>query len=279
MLKIPSSYFQNDVIYENINADPQNGQIGCGFLYRTGTNYYNLRFQNYSGVYILKGHGLYQDVTGRSIKVSAGDYLQRLPGLSHSTVIYPSEDWLEFFTHFGTNTYENLANLNMMSREPVIRPGLSSYLFNKCTYLLEYMKKHHQDEKAFCHLKLQELSVEIYQRSILMQTEPGMQRYMKQAAEMLCTAPTFPSPAQVAADLEIDYDLFRKKFKVFYHTSPYAYQLNGRINHSKTLLLNTNMTLNEIALICGFADGYAYSKAFKKQYGISPSAFRQMHLL
>lgn len=93
-----------------------------------------------------------------------------------------------------------------------------------------------------------------------------------------CDPPDFISPREAAAKLDMGYESFRKKFKVYFHDSPSAYQLNARINYSKTLLLDTEKCLNEIALLCHFSDTFAFSKAFKKYYGVAPSVFREMHL-
>lgn len=79
----------------------------------------------------------------------------------------------------------------------------------------------------------------------------------------------------VADRLHIGYESFRKKFKSLYHISPNAYRLNYRINYAKALLSDEHKTLEEIAALCGFSDGFAFSKAFKKRCGISTEQFRR----
>ncbi len=49
-----------------------------------------------------------------------------------------------------------------------------------------------------------------------------------------------------------------------------------RLEHSKELLLNTDLSIKEIALRSGFNDGFYFSKKFKSKYGISPSKFRNV---
>lgn len=97
-----------------------------------------------------------------------------------------------------------------------------------------------------------------------------------QAGKILCEDPAQPITGQIVADrLHMGYESFRKKFKNIYHISPNAYQLNYRINYAKTLLSDEQKTLEEIAVLCGFSDGFAFSKAFKKRCGISPEQFRK----
>lgn len=279
VMGIPENYFKNDCMYGSISDDSRNGTIGCGFLFKPDASFSeSLCFDHYGAFYLLSGRGLYQDESGREILLHPGDYVQRLPDHPHSTTVYPDGNWLEFFICFGAETYEHLANLNLLSREPVIHPGLSAIFFKKCTCLLEYMKSWSNDRQPFLYLQFQEFAMELYQRSQCRQMDPGMQRQMQKASELLCGAPEFPSPQEVAAALGIGYENFRKKFKLYFHGSPASYQLQARINYSKTLLLDTGKSLNEIALLCHFSDAFAYSKAFKKYYGISPSLFRQMYL-
>jgi transcriptional regulator GlxA family with amidase domain len=48
-----------------------------------------------------------------------------------------------------------------------------------------------------------------------------------------------------------------------------------RVEKATTLLTESNLTLNEIALACGFEDQSWFSKIFKSHTGISPGKFRE----
>lgn len=279
IMEFQKSYFKNDTVYGNLFGDPVNGTVGCGFLFKPDASYsQTLCFEYYGAFYLLSGKGVYRDADGTAYPLTAGDYVQRLPHRSHSTEICPTGDWLEFFICFGKETYEHLANLQLLSRSPVIRPGISPILFRKCAVLLETMKHCPHDRLPSVYLQLQEFAIELHQQSQHRQMDFGLQRTMQRASELLCTPPAFPSPQQVASELQMGYENFRKKFRAYYHDAPASYQLNARMNYSRTLLLDTRKSLNEIALLCRFSDAFAFSKAFKKHYGISPSLFRQMYL-
>lgn len=66
---------------------------------------------------------------------------------------------------------------------------------------------------------------------------------------------------------------FHRLFKSVYGNSPYQYILNKRLNLALEKLKKGNDTLTDIAYEIGFADIYSFSKAFKKNYGVPPSAF------
>lgn len=67
--------------------------------------------------------------------------------------------------------------------------------------------------------------------------------------------------------------------------SAYIYELRGltftswvrdhRLEYCQMRLRSTNLTLSEIAYESGYGDLAAMSKAFKKKYGLTPSAYRK----
>lgn len=66
-----------------------------------------------------------------------------------------------------------------------------------------------------------------------------------------------------------------KLFQNFLHASPIAYVINYRIHRSMELLLNTKLTVTEIAYHCGFSNTSYYIKMFKKTAGMSPLEYRK----
>jgi len=66
-----------------------------------------------------------------------------------------------------------------------------------------------------------------------------------------------------------------KIFKEAYGITPYAYFLEKKINLAKDMLLNTNLSVKQIANNLYFADEYYFSNVFKKKTGVSPSKYRK----
>lgn len=50
-----------------------------------------------------------------------------------------------------------------------------------------------------------------------------------------------------------------------------------RLAASRALLLNSRLSVEEIALRCGFAGGGAFSRAFSRSYGEAPRRWRRLH--
>ncbi len=66
-----------------------------------------------------------------------------------------------------------------------------------------------------------------------------------------------------------------KLFKEAYGITPYAYFLNVKIKLAKDMLLNTNLSVKQIANNLSFADEYYFSNVFKQKTGISPTKYRK----
>lgn len=68
---------------------------------------------------------------------------------------------------------------------------------------------------------------------------------------------------------------FSKKFKSVVGTGFKEYLTNLRIIHSERLLLETQKSITEIAMLCGFDNSNYYGDSFRKKNRVSPSEFRK----
>ncbi|AXO15259.1 AraC family transcriptional regulator [Thalassospira indica] len=57
--------------------------------------------------------------------------------------------------------------------------------------------------------------------------------------------------------------------------APMQYLQNWRMRRAKALLRDTNLSMDEVALRCGYQSMPAFSRRFKAQYGEGPGAFRR----
>ncbi|MDO4548474.1 MAG: AraC family transcriptional regulator [Clostridia bacterium] len=69
------------------------------------------------------------------------------------------------------------------------------------------------------------------------------------------------------------YRLFMKRMGI----SPGKYIAVNRIDASTMFLINTRMTISEIAYKVGYDDPLYYSRVFKQMMGLSPSEYRKSH--
>lgn len=68
------------------------------------------------------------------------------------------------------------------------------------------------------------------------------------------------------------------KFHACFHCTLGEYINRKRIEKSVDLLRNTNLSMEEIALVCGFSSASYFTKTFKQQRGTTPFKFRKSQL-
>jgi len=68
---------------------------------------------------------------------------------------------------------------------------------------------------------------------------------------------------------------FNDLFKSEVHSTPNKYIVYKKIEYAKKLLELENISITEIAEICGFSDVYYFSKCFKDTTGVSPSRYAE----
>lgn len=81
---------------------------------------------------------------------------------------------------------------------------------------------------------------------------------------------------EVADVLHLNPSYFSKKFKSVNGFGFKEYLNTVRINHSEQLLLETNLNITEIALLCGYDNSNYFGDAFKHLNNISPTQFRKI---
>ena len=278
-MNIPQEYYRKHTAHQLLNSDETNGILSCGFLVKSAAKHreVDLRFSNYGAFLLLDGSGEYTDESGNHFLLRPGAYVQRLPEVKHTITIDDAGHWLEFFVCFGESTYRTLLSLNLLSSTPVLYPGLSDELLQKCHFLLKYFEASQNTDTTSLYFLLQNFATEIYFLDKRKNLSKHNQQHMEAASRYLCDMSYLYTPSEVAQLVKIPYENFRKKFKTYYGLSPAAFQMRFRINQAKKYLLETQKKIREIGDICGFADTFCFSKAFKKQCGISPQEFRKLY--
>ena len=84
--------------------------------------------------------------------------------------------------------------------------------------------------------------------------------------------------SELAAIMNISTMYFSNYFKQVFHISPKQYILNKRLSESQRLLLESEMSVKEIAYAVGFENESYFSEFFSKKVGISALKFRNRDL-
>jgi len=71
---------------------------------------------------------------------------------------------------------------------------------------------------------------------------------------------------------------FKRDFESDFKTTPSRWLMAKRLEYAKTLLLGTNLNVNEICYESGFKNSSHFIQAFKNKYNLPPNQFRAEHL-
>ncbi|MDR8391384.1 AraC family transcriptional regulator [Aliifodinibius sp. S!AR15-10] len=83
-----------------------------------------------------------------------------------------------------------------------------------------------------------------------------------------------PTLAELARFVGTNEYKLKRDFKEEFGTTPYAYHLQHKLERARSYILDTDLTIAEIAYKVGYSDPAHLTHAFRKQFGIPPSDLR-----
>ena len=72
---------------------------------------------------------------------------------------------------------------------------------------------------------------------------------------------------------------FLQIFRAYLSSSPKEFLIRLRLNQAKQLLVSENLSVSEIAALCGFSDLFYFSRSFRSKTGLTPSEYRKNYVL
>lgn len=70
---------------------------------------------------------------------------------------------------------------------------------------------------------------------------------------------------------------FKKEFNRQFRDSPHRWIIRQRLMHARLLLISTSKPIAEIGMECNFPNTSHFIKLFKKEFGLTPSVYRNRH--
>ncbi len=83
------------------------------------------------------------------------------------------------------------------------------------------------------------------------------------------------SVMNMATEMGLSERQFHRQCLLQFGRTPAKLALELKLDHARNFLQNDRIPISTIGEICGFSDRAAFSKAFKKQYAVSPAMFRK----
>ncbi|GAA3400169.1 helix-turn-helix transcriptional regulator [Paenibacillus hodogayensis] len=79
----------------------------------------------------------------------------------------------------------------------------------------------------------------------------------------------------IAEALQTSLSQLSKRFKKTFRITPIQYLTQLRLEKAKSLLLETDLTLDQISECCGYQNGFYLNRVFKKHEHVTPMQFRR----
>lgn len=114
------------------------------------------------------------------------------------------------------------------------------------------------------------------EQRVSLQSRNGMRNvHLVKAIQQMNVSLEAPvSPSKIAADLGISTRQLERTFGKYLNTSPKRYYMELRLERGRRLLIQTEASITEVALACGFHSTGHFSRVYRTAFGVSPSAQR-----
>ncbi|WP_315767024.1 MULTISPECIES: AraC family transcriptional regulator [unclassified Bradyrhizobium] len=103
----------------------------------------------------------------------------------------------------------------------------------------------------------------------------GLAQWQERRAKELMSERMDVSLFELAQECGLSVTQFARAFRHSTGISPHQWMLAQRVSKAKGLLERSNLTLAEIATLCGFSSQSHLTAAFKQQAGLSPGRWRR----
>lgn len=273
--------FQNNESHHRVLSNNNSlGVLLSGYVRKNSINGSHINYtpQEYHGLLVLSGKGIYKDTEGREISIESGDFIQRFPNKTHSTIV-TTDDWSELYLSIGHNVFNSLAEIYVFSPDkPVLTPGHDFELIQQMLDFHERLDKANRIElPLLMNEAISIISKATYLDRINRTTTDEMNILAMSIKYIEENITNRISVEDVALYVNMGYEKFRKLFTKQYRISPGNYILNRRINAAQKLLSAGNLSVKEISVELGYPDSYTFSKQFKKLTGHTPSEFKRFY--
>ena len=230
--------------------------------------------------HILSGSGVYT-MGNVSVRLSAGDTFILFPGTELQYQADKDEPWEYCWAGFmGSDAASIIRNTGFSRDVPYIlkgripadeiRRGLEQIYLNKGnTY---------ESSVAMTGSLYSLLAVFMHYAERSMPEKDAHMVYVEKAISYIETNYSYPVTVEdIAYYVGISRSHLFRSFQSYMRRSPKDYLTSYRIKQACRLLRETDLSISTIAYSVGFENNLYFSKAFRKQKGVSPSEYRKEH--
>ena len=231
------------------------------------------RLANYHVLFIGRGGGVLETEHGGTFRLKGGDLFLLHPGEWHRYRPNRETGWTERWCGLSGAYVEQIMGNFFSMKHPVVSGANATSVRCRLRRIAQFF----YDGHTAC---VPELVSEVI--GLLADVAPHVDAQARPFSDAIAAScDEMVSRIDENIDLEelgrrhgMGYTLFRRLFKDQTGFTPHAYVLDIRLNRARALLRDTSLTVEEVGSAIGFSSISYFSQAFKRQFGISPNAWR-----
>lgn len=234
---------------------------------------------NYIIHYITSGKGVYH-VGERKYELSAGQGFLIEPEVLTYYKADDKEPWSYIWVGFsGDLAKEHLMQIGLNSRQLIFQSDRKDDLVSILNEMMKHKSVSTSDQfrlqALLCHF-FSVLGEDVHIDTAVKESDDN--QYIQEAIAFVRNHYFSGITVQdIAGHLCVSRSYLYKLFEENLQMSPKDFLTQFRISRSKEMLAGTEMSIESVAMSCGYHDALVYAKAFKKQIGLPPSVYRKQH--
>lgn len=235
-------------------------------------------FSEYQFLAVTRGRGEIETASAAHQAVRAGDILVLFPSEWHRFRPDFECGWNECWVGFDGDYAKHLMQAFFPPQSPVLR-GAATPETNR---LMQRIAKRYKDASPDTTPLLASDIIALITRLVLFtRTTSSPQKQASQSKIALARnwllehAFEDIDPARMCEVVGMGYSAFRKAFKEETGYAPHTYVLEIRLNRAKALLLQTDLTVTQIAAQTGFSSVFYFTRFFSRRTGCAPGVWRE----
>ncbi len=249
---------------------------GCQLLDASGGKMNTYSWADYHILYIVEGSG-YATIGGEKYKMSAGTMLFFHPWQLREYGMHRNKDSRSYYLHFNGSVCEELMKSLRLDGGNIFNIGISLTLTRLLDDLINEFRLKSEHYEYMCHSYLLAILTLISRKC---SDTPRSSSETKKRVIEICryiyeNCGSIGSVGELANMTHLSESRFSHLFSKTVGVSPQSYLLRAKIDMSKELLANTDLSVGQIAANVGFKDQNYFSRAFKRFVSVSPTEYRQ----
>lgn len=224
--------------------------------------------------YILHGQGIYY-VDGKTYTLKGGNGFLIFPGVSTIYAADAHDPWEYCWIGFdGYDIRSILQKCGLSSSNLIFFDQSNGLLWNALLKVI--LLYNGRNENEFTLLSQLYLIFSHMYNNTSPSSKMFYELHIEKALHYIHNNYTYDIKISDISDfLSIDRTYLYKLFMKYVKTSPQQYLIQYRIDISKKLLKETNLSVTEIAYSCGFRDASSFNKHFKKLVNKTPLSYKK----